>query len=38
MAKRRAMYQGTAPSGIEEKVTQALGVKKDSQQASNWAD
>jgi len=31
------MYQGSAPSGIEEKVTQALGVKKEGQ-ASNWAD
>ena len=29
LAKRKAMYEGSAPSGIEEKVTQALGVKKD---------
>ena len=31
------MYQGSAPSGIEEKVTQALGVKKEGQE-SNWAE
>lgn len=36
-AKRQAMYTNSAPTGIEEKVQIALGIKGEEAQKASWA-